>query len=123
MRKRKSPSEKFDDYEGYLEPQPGDTGDDQQEDFDFLLLEQYIAKNKIEHNVSTDEIRQVFANEPSRRFAKKGRVPGEDLYIALGRTDAGRYLLVVFIWKFDGVILPVSARNMEPKERQKYERK
>jgi uncharacterized DUF497 family protein len=43
--------------------------------------------------------------------------------MALGRTEAGRYLAVVFIRKKNNHALIVSARDMVKKERKQYERK
>ncbi len=48
---------------------------------------------------------------------------GEDVYSAQGRTDAGRYLIVFFIYKPDHLALIVSARDMDAKERRRYERR
>lgn len=42
---------------------------------------------------------------------KKGDVPGENLYRAVGQTDAGRYLIVFFILKQGGRALVISARE------------
>jgi len=54
---------------------------------------------------------------------EKGRREGEDLYLALGRTDAGRYLSVVFVLKPEHTALVISARDMAPHERKRYEQK
>jgi len=51
---------------------------------------------------------------------KKGRFRGEDVYRALGRTEAGRYLAVFFIHKRTGAALILSARDMDRKERKIY---
>ena len=40
--------------------------------------------------------------------------------MALGRTDAGRYLSVLFIHKTSNEVLILSARDMAPKERKYY---
>ncbi|MFQ5616011.1 MAG: BrnT family toxin [Anaerolineales bacterium] len=69
------------------------------------------------------EVEEVFASRPKIRFMEKGDVPGEDMYIALGRTYAGRYLAVLFIYKADRQALVISARNMAKKERKIYARK
>ena len=53
----------------------------------------------------------------------RGHYPGENVYYALGRTEAGRYLFVVFIRKLDGRGLILSARDMTSKERRKFGRK
>ena len=43
--------------------------------------------------------------------------------MALSRTDAGRYLAVLFIYKATREALIVSARDMASKERKQYGRK
>jgi len=68
-------------------------------------------------------LRQVFNNEPKIRRIEKGKIKGEDLYVALGRTDAGRYLVVFFIMKTSKEALVVTARDMTEKERRRYEKK
>lgn len=65
----------------------------------------------------------MFANGPRFRFHERGHVQGEDLYAAYGRTDAGRYVTVFFLHKSDGEALIVTARDMDPKERERYGRK
>ena len=37
---------------------------------------------------------------------------GEDVYMALGQTDAGRYLTILLIYKVSGDALILSARDM-----------
>lgn len=41
----------------------------------------------------------------------------------LSRSDAGRYLAVLFIYKENETALIISARDMENKERKQYGRK
>ncbi|WP_293153294.1 MULTISPECIES: hypothetical protein [unclassified Microcoleus] len=43
---------------------------------------------------------------------EKGDREGEDVYLALGQTDAGRYLAVLFIYKPSDRSLILSARDM-----------
>ena len=45
---------------------------------------------------------------------------GEDVYVALGQTDSGRYLSVFFVYKrsHDGIV--ISARDMDAGERREY---
>ncbi|MGK7925973.1 MAG: hypothetical protein AB4290_12140 [Spirulina sp.] len=43
--------------------------------------------------------------------------------LALGQTNAGRYLAVLFIYKAAARSLILSARNMADKERKLYARK
>jgi hypothetical protein len=89
-----------------------------------LLLKGYVIDKLFwKHHVSEPELRQVFNNEPKVRTIGKGKIKGEDLYVALGRTDAGRYLVVFFIMKTSKEALIVTARDMTEKERRRYEKK
>jgi hypothetical protein len=45
---------------------------------------------------------------------------GEPLYAAMGRTEAGRSLLVSFVRKTSGEALIISARDATKKERKNY---
>jgi uncharacterized DUF497 family protein len=65
----------------------------------------------------------VFNNQPQFRFVEKGKRVGEDVYMASGQTDSGRYLTVLFIHKSGGDALILSARDMANWERKRYERK
>ena len=89
----------------------------------FIWLEDIIDKLAFKHHVDISEVEEVFDNCPKIRFVQKGDRKGEDLYIALGRSEAGRYLTVVFIHKKNNDALIVSARDMVKKERKQYERK
>jgi uncharacterized DUF497 family protein len=60
---------------------------------------------------------------PRYRFIERGKYRGEHLYLALGVTDAGRYLSVFFIYKKDRRALIVTARDMTEKERRRYAKK
>jgi hypothetical protein len=80
-------------------------------------------KLALKHRVETPEVEQALRNRPKIRFAQKGARKGEDLYLALGQTDAGRYLAVVFIYKRTQEALILSARDMSDKERKQYGKK
>jgi uncharacterized DUF497 family protein len=60
--------------------------------------------------------------KPKFRFVEKGERETEDVYMALGQTDASRYLTVLFIHKNKEALI-LSARNMAEKERRMYGRK
>jgi hypothetical protein len=90
---------------------------------DFIWLPNIIEKLEVKHHVTQDEVEEVFFNQPRYRFVESGHRPGEDLYAASGQTDAGRYLIVFFIHKLDNSALILSARDMDKKERRRYERK
>ena len=89
---------------------------------DFIWLPEISEKLAAKHRVLQDEAEEVFFNEPRYRFIEKGYRPGEDVYSASGRTDAGRYLIVFFIHKMSNVALILSARDMDRKERRRYGR-
>lgn len=88
-----------------------------------IWLRDIVDKLVIKHAVETYEVEEVFANSPKIRFAQQGDRAGEDVYLALGRSDAGRYLAVFFIYKLSQEALILSARDMEEKERRQYARK
>lgn len=90
---------------------------------DFIWLSDIINKLAVEHDVTQDEVEEVFFNRPRYRFVESGYRPGEDVYSASGQTDAGRYLIVFFIQKPYNTALILSARDMDRKERRLYERK
>ena len=72
------------------------------------------------HNITTDEVEEIFNRSPRYRFIESGDVEGEDLYAALGQTAAGRYVVIYFVHKKTGEALIVSARVMTRKERRTY---
>jgi uncharacterized DUF497 family protein len=82
-----------------------------------------VDKLAAKHGVDTSEVEEVLANRPRFRFVEKGRQPGEDVYIACGQTDAGRYLTVLFAYKPRNRALVLSARDMAAWEKNRYERK
>jgi len=90
---------------------------------EILWLDEVVAKIEQRHRVSTDEVEQVVQRRPMVRRLERGRVAGEDLYVALGCTDAGRYLSVFFVHKQGNRALVISARDMDRKERRLYGRK
>jgi uncharacterized DUF497 family protein len=88
-----------------------------------IWLEEISDKLAWKHGVKHEEIREVFNGGPRFRFVEKGNAAEEDLYAALGRTKAGRYLVVFFIYKKDGSALIISGRDMSDKERKRYGKK
>ena len=82
-----------------------------------------IEKLLQKHHVKDYEVREVFANLPGFRFAEKGEREGEDVYLTSGQTEAGRYLIVFFIYKLNQDALVISARDMDRRERRRYGRK
>ncbi len=86
----------------------------------FIWLEAVVEKIERKHHVSTTEAEAVFPQRPQIRFVESGRVDGEDLYAAYGRSAEGRYLTVLFILKLDHRALIITARDMDRKERRQY---
>jgi len=90
---------------------------------EIIWLEEIVEKLWRKHGVDTHEVVEVLENRPRFRFVEKGHRPGENMYLALGQTESGRYLSVFFVYKLDQRALIISARGMKPSERNQYERK
>ncbi len=90
---------------------------------DFVWLPEIVDKLLVKHDVSQDEAEAVFFDKPKFRFVEDGNRANEDVYAALGQTDAGRFLVVFFISKGSNTALVISARDMDGKERRQYGRK
>lgn len=89
----------------------------------FIWLEQFVEKLLVKHGVDPYEVEDVFYNRPRIAKANRGTVKGEDVYRALGQTDDGRYLTVIFIYKpAEQKALIISGRDMDRKERKQYGR-
>ena len=83
---------------------------------------QFVEKLWDKHHVEIEEAEQALQNHLRVRRVKRGHVKGEDVYLALGQTDAGRYLAVFFIYKKSHDSIVISARDMDDKERDEYEK-
>ncbi len=90
---------------------------------DLIWLDEVVDKLEVKHQVTQAEVEQIFSSKPKVKKMRKGHFRGEDVYRALGRTMAGRYLTVFFIRKRSGAALILSARDMDKKERRSYARK
>jgi uncharacterized DUF497 family protein len=88
--------------------------------YEVIWKEVFVDKLEQKHRVMPDEVEQVLFSKPFMRRAEKGRVQGEDVYVAYGQTAAGRYLVVFFILKDQTAALPISARDMTQAERRYY---
>jgi uncharacterized protein len=90
---------------------------------DIIWLDAIIEKLIWKHQVLTSEVEEVLAGQ-CRIFKKEsGKVEGEHLYNALGRTKGGRYLSIFFIRKLNNKALIITARDMNKNERKRYEKK
>ena len=89
-----------------------------------IWLQKIVDKLNQKHRVSIDEVEEIFPSSRTRfRFVEKGDIPGEDVYSALGQTEAGRFLIVFFVYKRTKEALVISARDMDSKELRLYEKK
>lgn len=88
-----------------------------------IWLEVIVEKLAVKHHVEPEEVEEVLYSRPKFRFIEAGDREGEDVYMALGQTYAGRYLTVLFIYKLTKEALILSARDMANKERTWYGRK
>lgn len=71
------------------------------------------------HGVSRAEIEALFGREP---YVLPDRTTSDETrYNAVGETETGRYIFVVFAIRQER-IRPISARYMPGKERRNYER-
>jgi uncharacterized DUF497 family protein len=88
-----------------------------------VWFEEIIGKIQQKHNVNQEEVREVLRTSRHFRFVERGYRPGENVYAALGRTHAGRHLIVFFVRKKNDQALIISARDMTRPERIRYEKK
>jgi len=79
-----------------------------------------LTKSQQKHDVSPSECEQIFFNHPLVVARDERHSDQEDRFFALGQTDAGRLLFVVFVVRKD-IIRVISARIMNRKERKVYE--
>ena len=80
-------------------------------DWDFINVG-HIAR----HHVSPDEVEEACFNGPLVLRGRGGR------YYALGRTDSGRYIMVVLECR-GGIARVITARNMTDAERRRFIRR
>jgi uncharacterized DUF497 family protein len=90
---------------------------------DLIWMPGIVEKLAAVHEVTEDEVEEVFRNRPRFRFIESGHIQGEDVYSAEGQSDVGRYLVVFFILKSTGEALIISVRAMTGRERKRYGRK
>ena len=81
-----------------------------------------VEKKLIKHNVENWESEQVFFNRPLFVIDDPKHSISEKRCAAFGKTDADRFLIVVFTKRGD-LIRVISARDMNKKEREFYDEK
>ena len=88
-----------------------------------IWLREIVDKLAFKHHVETHEVEEALSNRPKIRFIERGDRKGENVYPASGRTNAGRFIAVLFIYKRTREALVLSAREMAAKERRQYAKK
>lgn len=78
-------------------------------------------KNWLRHRVSQAECEQIFFNQALITAEDDLHSYDEFRHFALGQTDAGRLLFVVYTLREERIRV-ISARDMIPRERKEYER-
>jgi len=79
-------------------------------------------KNWIRHKVTKYECEEIFFNQPLIVADDLKHSQQETRYYTLGRTDANRLLFIVFTIR-EKKVRVISARDMNEKERKKYEKR
>ena len=76
-------------------------------------------KNWLRHHVTSLECEQVFFNKPLVVVSDEAHSHGENRFYALGQSDMGRLLFVVYCVR-KRLIRVISARGMTRREREAY---
>ena len=61
----------------------------------FVWLEEIVQKLVWKHSVETEEVREIFLNNPKFRFIEKGHRKDENVYAAFGQTDRGKIFVLL----------------------------
>ena len=79
-----------------------------------------LLKNWERHRVSAAECEQVFFNQPLVAAPDQKHSGRESRFYALGQTDGGRLLFVVFTLR-RSLIRVISGRDMNRREKKEFE--
>lgn len=88
------------------------------EEFDWDIGNE--LKNRERHSVKKTESEQVFFNHPLLVFDTYSQ-NDEKRFLALGVTNGGRFLTIIFTIRKKKRIRVISSRDMSRKERKAYE--
>jgi len=87
---------------------------------EIIWIDKFALKIQMKHHVTVVEVEESLLSGVIFRRSRGGMVEGENVYLAYGKTLAGRYLFTVFIYKRQNTGLIISARDMTLKERRYY---
>ena len=82
-----------------------------------LIWDEVNVEHIARHRVEPHEVEQAIWDDPHVR-----RGPGKSRYRLYGQTDGGRYLFIVLDREYDDVFYIVTARDMDKREKQQYQR-
>ncbi len=80
-----------------------------------------LNKNRLKHGVSKEESEEVFFNKPIIIFDDEKHSLKEKRYKALGKTNKGRKISLVFTFRGNKVRI-ITVRDQSKKERRFYEK-
>ena len=85
-----------------------------------LEISEWVAdKIASKHGIIAAEVYEVFWNDDDPLLIRRSqKVQGT--YVALGRTFAGRYLMIAFRPLVEGRVKVLTARDMDQRERPAY---
>lgn len=78
-------------------------------------------KNWKKHKVGYKEAEEIFLNKTLKTFPDPKHSQAEQRYLALGATNQGRKLTIIFLIRNEKIRI-ISARDQSRKERMKYEK-
>jgi len=81
----------------------------------YLIWDDWNVGHIAEHSVTPEEVEEVCYSE--WRWNRRGR--REKRYV-LGQTEDGRYLSIILAPRGGGAFYPITARDMDHKERRLY---
>jgi hypothetical protein len=87
--------------------------------FDEIEWDDANIEHLARHGISPDEVEELFEGST---VALQMRTDAPDRFPVLGRTGSGRYLLIIYQQKPNGVIRPFTGRDMRAHERRLYGR-
>jgi uncharacterized DUF497 family protein len=90
---------------------------------DIVWLDSIVDKLAWKHSLTTSEVEEVLSGRCRVFKLESGKIEGEHLYNALGKTAPGRYISEFFIRKLNNKALIITARDMTRAERKRYEKK
>ena len=64
-----------------------------------IWFDEIVEKIIRKHKVSQKEVKEVVESSTYFGFVERGYRFGEEVYLDLGQTKAGRYIIVLFVYK------------------------